>query len=142
MLLGETEIRPLGRTDDVCPSCGVELARRPGRKASCPHCGEYIYVRTRPWDGRRVLASESETVEVEAQWRAFYDFKWGIRQMALEFPQLMPLFDDLHTGRRGQTPVDWLHLEAVVSGIPATTESHYRDLIQTIKEQQSKRTAP
>lgn len=118
MQLGKVEIRPIGRLDDVCPTCGAELSRRPGKKTPCAHCGEFIHVRTRPWDGLRVLASPCDCAEIEAQWEAFSAFKSDLRMIAFDYPVLQPLFDDLHFGRRGQTPIDWNYIEKVVSGAP------------------------
>src|SRR3989442_5791851 len=40
----------IGNTDAVCPNCSKLLDKIPGRKSKCPHCAEYIYVRTRPVD--------------------------------------------------------------------------------------------
>jgi len=58
----------IGNLDDVCPSCGCALAKRPGRKAKCPACRKPIYVRTRPLDRQRVLLKEEDVAILERQW--------------------------------------------------------------------------
>ena len=61
-------LTPIGRTDSSCPYCGATLAKRPSRKAKCPHCSTFVYVRTRPLDRQRVLLTESDLPTLEAQW--------------------------------------------------------------------------
>jgi len=40
-----------------CPYCGRSLPKVPAKKTKCAHCGEDMYVRTRPQDGARVIAT-------------------------------------------------------------------------------------
>jgi uncharacterized Zn finger protein (UPF0148 family) len=61
----------IGRLDNTCPNCGVVLALRPGRKTKCPHCGNFIFVRTRPFDRQRVLVTEEQARVLEAEWSSF-----------------------------------------------------------------------
>lgn len=58
----------LGVTDPICPHCDNSLAKMPGRKKKCPSCGEYIFVRTRPQDGVRILVRGDQLLAVEEQW--------------------------------------------------------------------------
>ena len=60
--------RAIGETRDVCPTCGVALAKRPGRKTMCKSCGEAIFVRTRPFDNERVLVNEAGVFAIEEDW--------------------------------------------------------------------------
>ncbi len=60
----------IGRLDNFCPNCGTFLERRPSRKTKCPHCGEAIFVRTRPSDRRRVLVTQSDADRIEAEWQS------------------------------------------------------------------------
>jgi len=62
------KLPPIGNDGSECPYCFTPLEPRPGRKKKCPHCGEYIYVRKRPSDGRRVLLTEAQVEELEEQW--------------------------------------------------------------------------
>lgn len=112
MVLDGVAIDEIGRVDDACPSCGVVLAKRPGRKAACPHCREPIYVRTRPVDGLRVLISTSDLPDLERQWVAFQDLKDIVRQISYHDRSFEPLLADLMDGRRGRTPIDWPDLYA------------------------------
>lgn len=79
MAVFDAGIWDLGNPHNACPNCGAELARRPGRKARCPHCGSFIYVRTRPLDRQRVLLTESDAETVQRQ--------WGLLGMALRVPE-------------------------------------------------------
>jgi DNA-directed RNA polymerase subunit RPC12/RpoP len=61
----------IGRSEGVCPYCRRELPAWPARSAPCPHCGSEILVRTRPLDRERVLVTEAQADELEAQWSLF-----------------------------------------------------------------------
>ena len=69
-LFGRRESKPteVGRLDSVCPYCENMLEKRPGRKKKCPHCGNFILVRTRPSDRKRVLVTEEQADFVDEQW--------------------------------------------------------------------------
>lgn len=54
------------RTEPQCPYCTAPLDKMPGRKKKCPHCGNAIYVRSRPSDKKPVLVREDEQIFVEA----------------------------------------------------------------------------
>jgi len=59
-----------------CPYCGNPLAKTPGRKTKCPHCGGFIYVRTRPSDRKSVLATKEQADAIEAEWRMVTDSQY------------------------------------------------------------------
>lgn len=40
-----------------CPSCQGILRKIPGAKTKCPHCGEFMYVRTEPHSRKRVVVN-------------------------------------------------------------------------------------
>lgn len=52
----------------ACPYCNQTLEKAPGRKKKCPHCNNFILVRTRPKDEKRVLVTEIEAEEIEKEW--------------------------------------------------------------------------
>lgn len=58
----------IGNTEPLCPYCEIELDIMPGRKKKCPSCGEFIYVRTRPHDRKRILIKEDQISVIEEQW--------------------------------------------------------------------------
>lgn len=58
----------IGNATPVCPHCAKSLDKMPGRKKKCPHCGQYMYVRTRPDDRQRVLVTEEGVHQIEEQW--------------------------------------------------------------------------
>lgn len=58
----------LGNTDPICPYCAKALDKMPGRKKKCPNCGNYIYVRTRPSDKKRVVVTEQDASKIDEQW--------------------------------------------------------------------------
>ena len=86
---GDTEIKPQVSNDakgpssgtipkleivnTKCPYCDAELNPVPQRKKKCPSCGQYIYVKTRPSDRLRVLATEEGARQIEAEWNRIED---------------------------------------------------------------------
>jgi predicted RNA-binding Zn-ribbon protein involved in translation (DUF1610 family) len=51
-----------------CPSCHEALSKIPGAKTKCPHCGEFMFVRTRPKDNARVVVSNAEADRIDEEW--------------------------------------------------------------------------
>ncbi len=62
------ELSPVGKTESIYPYCEHDLKQKAGRKKKCPHCGELIYVRTRPSDRQRVLVTEMQAEPIDEQW--------------------------------------------------------------------------
>jgi len=56
----------------VCPHCDALLTSEPKRKTKCKHCGELIFVRTRPADGEKTLTTESGAQEIDLQWEQYH----------------------------------------------------------------------
>ena len=52
-----------------CPYCGRDLDEIPHRKTRCPHCGEFMYIRTRPSDKKRILVREENIEELVSKWK-------------------------------------------------------------------------
>lgn len=71
---GQTSLKPIGEIN-CCPYCKEELKSIPSRKKKCPYCGEYIYVRTRPVDRKKVLITEKQRGAIERQWSKYYEEK-------------------------------------------------------------------
>lgn len=65
---GKAVLVKIGSTGDACPYCDIRLEPRPKKKKKCPHCGQFIYVRTRPIDNERVLLREADLEPLEEQW--------------------------------------------------------------------------
>lgn len=59
-------------TINTCPSCNVKLVTIPSRKKKCQNCGEFIYIRTRPHDNKKVLVTEKEKDIIEKQWQQHF----------------------------------------------------------------------
>ncbi len=51
-----------------CPNCHGALKKLPGAKTKCPHCGEFIFVRTTP-ENVRLVVTKSEAYKIDEQWR-------------------------------------------------------------------------
>jgi DNA-directed RNA polymerase subunit RPC12/RpoP len=79
-------LRALGQSGDECPTCRAALAERPQRKAKCPHCGAFVFCRTRPIDGAQVLLKESELAALEEDWVTDYKMPPS-RSLRSEFTQ-------------------------------------------------------
>lgn len=62
------ELPKIGVSDPVCPYCSGLLERKPAKKMKCPHCGKFIYVRTRPQDQVKVLVTDQQAEIIEEQW--------------------------------------------------------------------------
>src|SRR2546428_838802 len=62
----------IGTTDLTCPYCSKTLDKMPGRKKKCPHCGNFMYVRTHPVDRQRVLVTERGAHDIDEQWAAIH----------------------------------------------------------------------
>lgn len=69
--ISKPNLTEIGNIDPLCPYCSVAIIKKPSRKSKCPHCGQYIYVRTRPIDRQRVLVTLEQASEIEAQWTNF-----------------------------------------------------------------------
>lgn len=65
----EFKLNPnIGITTANCPYCGIELKKFPGRKTKCKNCNNYMYVRTRPADNKKILIKEEEKTIIEEEW--------------------------------------------------------------------------
>lgn len=51
-----------------CPNCHKVLSKIPGAKTKCPHCGEFIFVRTQPKDNVRVVVTKAEADKIDEEW--------------------------------------------------------------------------
>ena len=51
-----------------CPYCKQVLSKIPGAKTKCPHCGEFMFVRTRPKDNVRVVVTKNEADKIDEDW--------------------------------------------------------------------------
>lgn len=51
-----------------CPYCKKELLKIPGAKTKCPHCGEFMFVRTRPKDNARLVVTKKEAEQIDEDW--------------------------------------------------------------------------
>lgn len=51
-----------------CPYCHKALSKIPGAKTKCPHCGEFIFIRTRSKDNARVVVTKTEADKIDEEW--------------------------------------------------------------------------
>jgi len=51
-----------------CPNCHKSLSKIPGARTKCPHCGELMFVRTRPKDNARVVVTKAEAEKIDEEW--------------------------------------------------------------------------
>lgn len=51
-----------------CPYCKGALKKIPGAKTKCPHCGQFVYVRTSPSDNARKVVTKAEADRIEEEW--------------------------------------------------------------------------
>ena len=62
-----TEYTAIGNADPICPYCGHKFEKMPGRKKECPECKKTFFVRTRPFDNKKVLVTSDQAIEVNRQ---------------------------------------------------------------------------
>ncbi len=60
--------RPKDERKAECPYCHKVLVKIPGAKTKCPHCGEFMFVRTRPKDNARVVVTKNEAEKIDEEW--------------------------------------------------------------------------
>lgn len=58
----------IGITTPNCPYCNSVLDKFPQRKTKCKNCGNYIYVRTRSNDYKKVLIKKEEIDLIQQAW--------------------------------------------------------------------------
>ena len=51
-----------------CPNCNRALKKIPAAKTKCPHCGEFMFVRTRPEDSARVVVTGAEADRIDTEY--------------------------------------------------------------------------
>jgi hypothetical protein len=56
-----------------CPSFHQTLKKIPGSKTKCPHCGKFMYIRTRPRDQVRVVVNQAGVDKIEADWASYFE---------------------------------------------------------------------
>jgi predicted RNA-binding Zn-ribbon protein involved in translation (DUF1610 family) len=66
--ISKLKFTPVGNLEAMCPYCNQSLEKKPVRKKKCPHCGQFIYVRTRPSDEHQVIVTEAQAEEIAEQW--------------------------------------------------------------------------
>ena len=74
-------LKSIGETDK-CPYCKKQQIKIPGRKKKCEFCGEFIYVRTRPSDRKKVLVTEKQVGDIERQWAEYHHLDEWIRRLS------------------------------------------------------------
>ncbi len=72
-----------------CPYCRQALSKIPDKKTKCRHCGEFMFVRTRPEDGARVVATKAEADRIDSDWEIVTsarepDFKYIASETEIE----------------------------------------------------------
>lgn len=71
----ESRFADIGNLDAVCPYCGNSLKTKPRSKKKCPHCGEHIYVMSRPSDGKRILLTADEKQRLSRERARHHDLE-------------------------------------------------------------------
>jgi ribosomal protein L37E len=84
-LLGKQNVP--GNTQSICPYCGARLEKRPQRKKKCTSCGYFIYVRTRPSDRKKVLATEEQAQAIDEEWMKINGTYDAHREEQIRFEQ-------------------------------------------------------
>lgn len=72
------------------------MDEKPSRKKKCPHCGNYIFVRTRPFDREKVLITEEQINQIELQWDMYHEHKE--HEIYEKDPEYIQMRDELRVG--------------------------------------------
>jgi predicted RNA-binding Zn-ribbon protein involved in translation (DUF1610 family) len=80
-----------------CPSCHQALKKIPGSKTKCPHCGEYMYVRTRPQDRTRVIVNKAGADKLAVEWAAYFEERENKEIVAIQEEMAKIAHDGLKT---------------------------------------------
>lgn len=75
-----------------CPYCNGVLKKPPQRKAKCPSCGQFYYVRSRPSAAEPVIVTTEEAKAIEDEWEREH-YLAEIRR----FSPIAEGSDDLHS---------------------------------------------
>lgn len=98
------KLLPIGNVDPICPYCGAHLEKMPERKKKCPHCGKYIFARTRPFDRKRVLIKEEQIGDVKEQWEIKYDLYAGFKLKQGDLQQEIDTLQRTISEKSGKVP--------------------------------------
>jgi hypothetical protein len=71
-------MNPLDQRRAECPYCQKALSKVPAAKTKCRNCGRFMFVRTRPQDGARVVVTAGEAHRFEEEWTTYNDMRWWI----------------------------------------------------------------
>ena len=66
------ELKAILTRQPRCPNCRRPLEKMPSRKKKCPICGEFMYVRTRPSDRKKVVVTKKQADAIEEQWMLYH----------------------------------------------------------------------
>ena len=69
------------RTEIFCPYCNESLEQEPKKKKKCPHCKNFIYVRTSPSTRKKILVTEEGTKEIEKEWKKYHNKSHCLRNL-------------------------------------------------------------
>ena len=69
-------------SEPFCPYCQNVLETKPQRKKKCPHCDNFIFVRSLPSGEKKVLLTEDEAKQVELEWDKLHSKKRCMEKLA------------------------------------------------------------
>lgn len=104
--------KDIGIATPHCPYCGIELKKFPGRKTKCKNCNNFIYVRTRPYDNKKILIKEDEILDIEIEWEkknGTYEFRQKERNELLEIKQQLMI--QRKTNSVSDNDVKWIYYQ-------------------------------
>jgi len=102
-LASDNFVEPSDKRVAACPSCGSVLAKIPGAKTKCPHCGAFMFIRTDPSTNSRVVVTAKRAEEIEDEWSKI-NGTWEERQE--EKQRFAETKEELTQRFHGNTPSD------------------------------------
>ncbi len=66
----------------LCPYCGHAMPAMPARKKKCPSCDDFIYVRTDPCTGNKILLTEEGVKKNAEEWERIVALREWLRSLS------------------------------------------------------------
>jgi len=119
-----------------CPSCKGILKKVPGAKTKCPHCGEFMYVRTEPHSRKRVVVNFAGAEEIDdeiARLNGTYDQRVAERKRAEVTRERLK--ERFHGQEPSQEDIEWSLL--VQDGVKYAREANWYSYMLNLNQKAS-----
>ena len=130
----------------ICPNCQSGLAKVPGAKTKCPHCGKTMFVRTHPRTRVRQVVTEAQAEEIDdeiARMNGTWEFRQADKERTAKTKEMLqkkfngkePSKEDIQWSLYMQDITkalkkrDWYDYMIIKSNMGSTAEDRKRPLV-------------